>query len=132
MQLLLSFLFLLKVAAMPPTPIDPQRVEAELAADVDVLRSLNENGDIPSIVRPVDVRFVGSTDNVISLEKQIGPLGWRVVQRVPLEDGREALDVQREQTTDVTAIRQLTEAALEIEAQYDVHYDGWGTVAKQR
>lgn len=132
MQLLLSFLVLVEVAAMSPTPVDPQRVEAELAADADVLRSLNENGDIASIARPVDVRFVGATDNVISLEMQIGSLGWRVVQRVPLDDGSEALDVQRDQTTDVTAIRQLTEAALGIEAQYGVHYDGWGTVATKR
>ena len=132
MQLLLSLLVLVEVTAMPPTPIDSQRVETELAADAEVLRSLNENGDVASIARPVDVRFVGPTDSVVSLEKQIGSLGWRVVQRVTLDDGSEALDVQRDQTTDVTAIRQLTEAALEIEVQYGVRYDGWGTVATKR
>jgi len=115
-----------------PSPIDQKRVEAELAADADVLRSLNENGDVPSIARPVDVRFVGPVKNIGLLEDQIATLGWNVVQRVNLEDGSEALDVQRNQTTDRTAIRLLTEAALQIEAKYGVHYDGWGTVATKR
>jgi len=132
MRLLLPLLMLLEAAAMPPSSIDPLRVEAELAADADVLRSLNENGDVPSIRRPVDVRFVGPTDNVGTLEKQIGALGWRVVQRVHLDDETEALDVQRDQTTDQPAIRQLTEAALQIELKYGVRYDGWGTVATKR
>jgi hypothetical protein len=132
MQLLLPFLLLLEVAAMSPSPIDPQRIDAELAADADVLRSLNENGDVSDITRPVDVRFVGAADSVRSLEEQIGRLGWRVVQRERLDDGTEALDVQRDQTTDPSAIRQLTEAALQIEAQYGVRYDGWGTVATKR
>lgn len=132
MQLLLSFLLIVEVAALPPAPIDPQRVEAELAADADVLRSLKENGDISSIARPVDVRFVGPADNVGLLERRIGSLGWHVVQRVPLANGNEALDVQRKQTTDAAAIRKLTEAALAIEAQYGVRYDGWGTVATKR
>ena len=132
MRLLLPFLLLLGVAAVPPSSIDPQRVEAELNADADVLRSLNEHGDVPSITRPVDVRFVGSAENVGSLEKQIGALGWRVVQRVHLDEGTEALDVQRDQTTDLSAIRRLTEAALQIETKYGVRSDGWGTVATKR
>jgi hypothetical protein len=132
MQSLVPFLLLIGVAAMPTLPIDPERVEAEVAADADVLRSLQENGDVSSIVRPVDVRFVGSGENVGFLEQQIGTLGWHVVQRVSLDDGSEALDVQREQTTDLDAIRQLTEAALQIEAQYGVRYDGWGTVARKQ
>lgn len=117
---------------MPPPTVDPQRVEMELAADADVLRSLRDNGDVPSILRPVDVRFVGRAASVATLEKQIGSMGWRIVQRVPLSDGSEALDVQRDQTTDVAAIRRLTEAALGIEGRYGVRYDGWGTVATNR
>ena len=107
-------------------------MEAELAADADVLRSLNENGDVASIPRPVDVRSVGSSESVGSLERQIGALGRQVVQRVALDDGSEALDVQREQRTDPSAIRQLTATALGIEAQYGVRYEGWGTVATTR
>jgi regulator of RNase E activity RraB len=127
MKLLLPFLLMLG-AAMPPI-VDPERVEAELAADADVLRSLAENGNVPTVVRPVDVRFTGSVDAVALLEKQIISRGWRVVQRVGLEDGGQALDVQRDQTTDAQAIRALTEDSLSIEADYGVHYDGWGTVA---
>src|ERR1700760_113664 len=116
MQLLLPLLFWAQVATMPPSPIAPQRLETETAADADVLRSLSDNGDVPSILRPVDVRFVGSASKVRLLEKKIAALGWRVVQRVSLDDGAEALDVQRDQTTDRGAIRKLTEEALRIEA----------------
>jgi hypothetical protein len=112
-----------------PHIIDPRRLEAELAADVDVLRSLNENGDVSSIARAVGVRLVGSSESIGTLERHITPLGWTVVQRVNLDDGSEALDVERHQTTDPTAIQRLTEAALQIEYQYGVTYDGWGTVA---
>jgi regulator of RNase E activity RraB len=127
MHFLLPFLLLLETAGMPP--IDPARVDAELAADEEVLQSLRENGDVPNIARHVDVRFVGPLEAVALLEKRIGALGWRVVQRVSLEDGTEALDVQRLQTTDAAAIRELTEAALRIEGEFGVQYDGWGTVA---
>jgi len=71
MSLVLPFLLLAEVAAMPVSPIDPQRVEAELAADADIIRSLNENGDVPSIRRSVDVRFVGPAENIALLERQI-------------------------------------------------------------
>ena len=105
------------------------RVEVELAADADVLRSLKRNGDKPSIIRPVDVRFVGSAGNIATLQKAIGSMGWRIIQRVPIGAVEEALDVQRGQTSDRDSIRRLTETALGIEAQFGVRYDGWGTVA---
>lgn len=117
---------------MPSLSVDPTRLDAEMADDADVMRSLHDNGDVPSIRRPVDVRFVGSRANVANLEREIGPLGWRIIQRVPMDDGDEALDVQREQTTDMPAIRQLTETALQIEVEFGVRYDGWGTVATKR
>ena len=60
----MPFLLWVGAVAMAPTPIDPQRLEAELAADADVMRSLNENGDVPTVVRPVDVRFIGSARTV--------------------------------------------------------------------
>lgn len=129
MQFLFPLLLLAQAAAILPSSVDRQRLQAELAADADVLRSLHSNGDVPSIIRPVDIRFVGPTDKVRLLEQKIGSLGWRVVQRVPLDDGSAALNVQRDQATDAIAIRRLTEAALQIEAQFSVHYDGWGTVA---
>lgn len=101
-------------------------METEFAGDADVLRSLRENGDVPSILRPVDVRFVGRAASVPTLETNIDSMGWRIVQRVPLADGSEPLDVQRDQKIDEEAIRRLIEAALEIEGRYGVRYDGWG------
>ncbi len=100
-----------------------------MAADADVLKSLERNGDDPTIKRPVDVRFVGQVGNIVKLQNEIGALGWRVVQRVPVDGGEMALDVQTDQTTDRAAIRNLTEAALSVEEKYGVRYDGWGTVA---
>lgn len=117
---------------MPQTPsIDPARIEAEVAADADVIRSLKENGDVPTITRPIDIRFVGEAAAVAKLEADAGPLGLRVVQKT-FDAQETALDVQKDQTTDPVAIRRLTEAALQIEAQYGVRYDGWGTVATKR
>lgn len=100
-----------------------------MAADEDVLKSLERNGDVPTIKRPVDVRFIGQAGNIAKLQNDVATLGWRVVQRVPVDGGEMALDVQTDQTTDRVAIRNLTEAALRVEARYGVRYDGWGTVA---
>ena len=118
-------------ALMPYTP-DPQRLQKELTSDAEVLRSLQDNGDEPDVRRPVNVRFVGTAASVARLRKSITSMGWRVVQRVPVDADSEALDVQRDQTTDPAAIRHLTEAALEIEERFGVRYDGWGTVATKR
>ncbi|MEZ0133243.1 MULTISPECIES: ribonuclease E inhibitor RraB [Novosphingobium] len=131
MNPMLILLFAETVGAQLPS-IDPACVEAELAADGDVLRSLNENGDKPFIIRPVDVRFTGSTQEIKALQKAISSLGWRIVQCVTIDTGEKALDVQRDQTTDRDAIRALTETALRLEAKFNVKYDGWGTVATQR
>src|ERR1700683_1501732 len=110
-----------------PTAIDAARLASELAADADVIRSLRENGDIQSVVRPVDVRFVGDETKISNLRQKIEMAGWRIIQVVHLEDGEAALDVRRDQTTDAVALRELTETALQIEAISSVHYDGWGT-----
>lgn len=112
-----------------PSTITPQRLEAEFAADADVRRSLAENGDVPSNVRPVDAFFYGSADATDRLEKQVVSLGWRVVSRSSEDDGTQSLHLQRDQTTDADAIKKMTEACLSIEAEYGVEYDGWGTVA---
>lgn len=125
-------LLLAEIAPMQLPSVDPARVEVELAADADVLRSLKQNCDEPTVIRPVDIRFVGSTDDIATAEKAIGLMGWRIIQRVPMGAGEEALDVQRDQTTDPEAIRALTETALGLEAKFHVKYDGWGTVATER
>lgn len=111
--------------------IDAARLEAELAADANVILSLRRNGDVASIVRPVDVRFVGGRSEIDRLAGAIHERGWRVVQIVGLDGDKCALDVQRDQGTEVDALRRLTVAALMIERHYDVRYDGWGTVARR-
>jgi hypothetical protein len=110
--------------------IDPQRLAAELAADADVVRSLRENGDDPTIVRPIDVRFEGDEAAVLRLRDAADAAGWTVIQIVELDEASWALDVQRAQTTDEEALRLLTVEALRIEQTFGVRYDGWGTVAQ--
>ena len=120
-------------AAVASSPsMDANRLEAMRASDLEVLLSLRQHGDVSSIVRPIDVRFVGAKAAIIALEKDAAALGWTVIGRETMEDGNEALDVQRSQTTDEAAIQKLTQDALKIEASYDVQYDGWGTLATSR
>lgn len=109
--------------------IDSARLAAEFAADADVIRSLQGTGDTPSVVRPVDVRFVGDLNKIEALKAAISGLKWRVLQVVAVSGTEWACDVERDQSTDEAAIRSLTEDALQIEVEWDVRYDGWGTVA---
>lgn len=117
-------------AAMSDLPFDPDRLAEELDADADVVRALRENGDVPTIVRPVDVHFVGEPDEIARLEDEIEGLGWTIVEAIEEDDGFVVLSVQRRQATTDAALRTLTEDALRIEAAYGVSYDGWGTAAE--
>ena len=128
----LLFLFVATAADAPPATVDPERFARHIASDADVLRSLADNGDDPSVERLVDVRFVGPRRAISALETKIDDFGWAVVERVQYDDGTDALDVQRKQKTDPHTIRKMTEQALQIEAQFAVIYDGWGTVATAR
>jgi hypothetical protein len=112
--------------------LDRSRVEAELNADRDVIRVLREQGDVPSIRRPIDVRFVGSRAEIEQARALASADGWTEVQTVELEDGTFALDLQREQTTDEQALRDLTVQALRWEMACGARYDGWGTVAQKK
>jgi hypothetical protein len=114
-----------------PATIDSARIEAELKADADVLRVLGENGDVPSIVRPVTVLFVGDETKIANLSRKIEASGWRILQLFQREAGIAGLEIERDQTTDSAAIRELTETALRIEVDAGVDYDGWGTVAQK-
>jgi regulator of RNase E activity RraB len=109
---------------------EPKDVEAEFASDADVLERLRENGDVPSIARLIDTRFFGEPTDLQMLSQAIGQRGWGVIQFVDLEDGGYALDVQRVQTAEAPAIRELTLEALALEREFDVEYDGWGCVAQ--
>lgn len=110
--------------------VSPQRLAAEWAADKDVLASLAENGDIATIVRPVDVSFRGDDDALDKLEQDAAELGFEVIEREEDEDGKICLFLGREQAADETAIRALTLRCLQIELAYDVEYDGWGCTAE--
>lgn len=110
--------------------IDPDRLAVEMATDEDVVRVLRQNGDVATIVRPIEVRFEGSQSAIARLHSAISDFGWHVLQVVDLDDGTVALDVQRDQSTQPAAIRALTEDALRIELIFGVEYDGWGTMAK--
>jgi len=118
------------MSAKPVTPVDPERLAEELAADADVVRALRENGDVAEIVRPVDVHFEGDDEAISRVEDAAEELGWRVIEAVEEEDGLVTLWLQRDQTTTESALRALTEDALRIEAAYGVNYDGWGTAAE--
>ena len=113
---------------MPTDSIDSDRLEAELAADADVIRALRAQGDKPNIVRAVDVRFTGMPAHIQVLRDNAAMRGWTVIQGVELDGDRLALDVQREQMTDDASLRQLTLDALSIEMDFNVEYDGWGTL----
>ncbi len=112
------------------TKIDPARLEAEWAEDLDVLRSLAENGDKAELLRAIDVSFTGSAEALDQLEDAAEDLGFEVIDREIDEEGGQTLFLEREQTTEAEAIKALTTLCLEIEADYDVEYDGWGCVAE--
>ena len=110
--------------------VSPQRLAEEWAADKDVLASLAENGDVATIVRPVDVSFRGDDEALDKLEQDAAELGFEVIEREEDEDGEICLFLGREQAADETAIRALTLKCLQIELAYDVEYDGWGCPAE--
>jgi hypothetical protein len=107
--------------------IDPRRVADTMASDALVLRQLRDHGDVAHKVRRIEVYFFGSAEAIDRLEHDVASLGWTFVDRAPPQDGTTLLTVARTQTTEPSAIRQLSEAALRIEAEYGVEYDGWET-----
>jgi regulator of RNase E activity RraB len=111
-------------------PIDLERLQSELAADADVIRSLRENGDLAAVVRPVDVSFKSDDAAIARVRSLVAGTEWRILQEIEMSDGEMSIDIQRDQTTDEGAIRSLTESALEIEDATGAAYDGWGTVAQ--
>ena len=108
---------------------DKERLEQEWAADQEVLRSLHDNGDNPDLVRPVDVSFRGTRETLEELAKVGESYNLNPIQLVKTDDGQLRLDTRTYQTTNEEAIRALTLTALQIEAEHQVIYDGWGCVA---
>lgn len=109
--------------------IDPARLSTEFAADADVLRVLRDAGNVPSIPRQVDIRFVGPPDLIHRLSEDLKANGWAIIQIVQFDGEDVALDAGRTQTTEPEALRELTVGALHLEEAYRVRYDGWGSVA---
>ena len=110
--------------------VDQARLDAEWAADKDVLASLAENGDVATIVRPVDVSFRGDDKALDRLEENAEELGFTVIEREEDEDGEISLFLGCEQAADEASIKALTLRCLQIETLYDVEYDGWGCTSE--
>ena len=111
--------------------IDPDRWNAAWEADLDVLRRLRSNGDLPHVLRPVDVSFRGTLEALRRLEAGCSNFGFEVLEFVETDEhGEPWLLLVREQTTDEDAIRDLTMTYLQIEDSFGVENDGWGCVGQ--
>ncbi|MEI6485093.1 MAG: ribonuclease E inhibitor RraB [Sphingomonadales bacterium] len=110
--------------------IDPDLLASELAANDDVLAALAENGDVPGIVRAVDLHFKGPQTNIEMLAGNADALGLTFIGFAEYEDGDWAADFQIDSTADRDAISALTRRALEIELLHAVEFDGWGCAAE--
>jgi regulator of RNase E activity RraB len=109
--------------------IDPEQLAAEIAADAEILQALAENGDVATLVRPIDLHFKGPQDKIEALAEAADDLGFEFVEFGEYEDGDWAADFTIEGTTEPEAMAALTKRALEIEQAYGVEYDGWGCAA---
>lgn len=111
--------------------IASERWDEVWAADLDVIRSLRDNGDLPHVSRDVDVSFRGAIGPLRRLEVASSNWGFRIVELVESdEDGQPWLFLVRSQTTDEEAIRDLTMTYLQIEDTFGVECDGWGCVGQ--
>ncbi|MBA8882033.1 ribonuclease E inhibitor RraB [Phyllobacterium myrsinacearum] len=106
--------------------IDPNRLQYETSVDADVIARLHKDGDVSTVIRPVDVDFVGTEDNLLRLARDLRSGEWTVVGIEPYQDSF-SLHVRVNMNTEPASVRQLTETALRIEVAYNVRSDGWGT-----
>jgi regulator of RNase E activity RraB len=111
---------------MIDAPIDLMKFAMEIAADADVLAELAANGDVATLVRPIDVHFKGVQDKIEALAADAESLGFTFVDFGQYEDGDWAADLKIDGTTEPDAMAGLTRKALEIEVSHGVEYDGWG------
>ncbi len=110
--------------------VDPAKLAAEIAADAEILKALAENGDVASMVRPIDLHFKGDQDAIEALAEASEELGFEFVEFGEYEDGDIAVDFLVQGTTEPEAMAALTKRALEIEITFGVEYDGWGCEAQ--
>ena len=131
MILALAALLFVQSPEAEAVPVDPVRLADTLENDSDMLRGLQEAGDVATIVRPLSVHFEGKGAAIAKLRPDASRLGWFVVSNF-VDSGDVVLNLERDQTTDAAAIRRMTEDALRIEAMYGVRYIGWGTEVKAK
>ena len=104
------------ITALHPTPL-----EAHLARDNDVVHSLAQNGDDPSIPRKID-HFIYDSDNHGAIEARLRKLGFQIeTDRRP-----DALLFFRVAPIDIDAIQSDTRLLLDLCAELGCTYDGWG------
>lgn len=113
------------------TPIEPDRWSEVWAADLDVIRNLRKNGDVPHLPRDVDVSFRGTVEALKRLEIASSNWGFHVLELLEAdENGQPWLFLVRNQTTDEEAMRDLTMTYLQMEDSFGVECDGWGCVGQ--
>ncbi|PQZ50167.1 hypothetical protein CQ052_12875 [Ochrobactrum sp. MYb15] len=61
-------------------------------SDADVLASLHRNGSCSSVVRTIDLRFVGVEPSVIALTSNAPNFGFTFMQTVDMQDDEVAVD----------------------------------------
>jgi regulator of RNase E activity RraB len=115
---------------MSAFPTDPDRLAAELEADVEVLDHLAANGDRADIVRAIDVSFRGPQDALDALVEQAADHGFVFLEFEEDEDGYPCAYFEIQSPVDRETITALTTQCLQIEAQFGVEYDGWGCTAE--
>jgi regulator of RNase E activity RraB len=115
---------------MSASPVDPDRFADAWEANQEVLERLVENGDRPEIPRPIDLSFRGSAEALQRLADAAEDFGFSVMEDEPSEDGEPCLFLERLQTAEWEAVRNLTMTYLQIEDLFGVECDGWGCVAQ--
>lgn len=115
---------------MTAPQVDPEKLAAEIAADAEILHALAENGDVATIVRPIDLHFKGPQDRIEALADAADELGLEFIEFGEYEDGDWAADFVLDGTTEPAAMAALVKRALEIELAHGVEFDGWGCAAE--
>ncbi|PRA55134.1 ribonuclease E inhibitor RraB [Brucella pituitosa] len=114
-------------SAIDAVKVDEAIISEHRMSDADVLASLHRNGNCSSVVRTIDLRFVGVEPSVIALTSNAPNLGFTFMQTADMQDDEVAVDFTIEADTYSKTIDNLTLKALKIEQYYSVRYDGWGT-----
>jgi hypothetical protein len=122
---------IIMAVALDSIGVDEVRLLEERAGDAAVLSSLQRMGDCSSVVRPIDVRFVGSTHDIDELSKAADGLGFILIQIADMPSGEQAIDLSIQSDAQKLSIDSLTLKALRIEGRFKLRYDGWGTVAEK-